>query len=82
MPYLGEVMTKKEMTDKDLADFLAPFGIQYDKEVAMLFCKLIHERKLMEYMSQEDVDKELASRKESEIDDSWSKHNVDGGDDE
>ena len=76
-------MTKKEMTDKDLADFLAPFGIQYDKEVAVLFGKLIHDRKLMDYvMSKEDVDKELASRKESEIDDSWSKHNVDGGDDE
>ena len=32
-------------------------------------------------MSKEDVDKELASRKESEIDDAWSRHNVDGGDD-
>ena len=76
-------MTKKKMTDKDLADFLAPFGIQYDKEVAVLFGKLIHDRKLMDYvMSKEDVDKELACRKESEIDDAWSRHNVDGGDDE
>ena len=42
------------MTDKDLADFLEPFGVPYNKEVAMLFCKLINERKLSDYVEEGD----------------------------
>ena len=60
------------------------FEDEYDKDTRMAFCKLINERKLSDYMSQEDVDKELASRKEAEIDDAWLRHKMFmyGGDDE
>ena len=89
MPYLGEVMKKTKALRlwhlrHNLRRILRGKRWIRVKDIKLASVHPHDARGVPFMMSKEDVDKELASRKESEIDDAWSHHKMlmYGGDDE